>query len=84
MVGHVAPEAYFGGPIAAFEDGDIVTVDIPNRTIELALSDAKLDERLEDWEPTTYGTIPRAIQKYRSLFDSAKRGAVTRPLHEFE
>ncbi len=84
MVGHVAPEAYVGGPIAALRDGDTIEVDIPNRRIEADLTDDEIRTRLEDWEPTRYGEIPKALRKYGALFDSAERGAVTRPPEDFE
>ena len=84
MVGHVAPEAYVGGPIGALEDGDTVELDIPERRIEADLTDEEIDARLEGREPERYGEIPRALKKYGALFDSAERGAVTRPPGEFE
>ncbi|MCQ4331991.1 dihydroxy-acid dehydratase [Natronomonas sp. F2-12] len=84
MVGHVAPEAYVGGPIGALEDGDTVELDIPERRIEADLTDEEIDARLEAREPERYGEIPRALKKYGALFDSAERGAVTRPPGEFE
>lgn len=84
MIGHVAPEAYRGGPIAAVHDGDTITVDIPNRRLAVDLTDQEIEARLEEWEPSRYGEVPRALQKYGALFDSAERGAVTRPPDEFE
>jgi dihydroxy-acid dehydratase len=84
MIGHVAPEAYVGGPIAALEEGDTVEVDISNRRLEADLTDEEIETRLEDWNPSRYGEIPRALKKYGALFDSAERGAVTRPPEEFE
>jgi dihydroxy-acid dehydratase len=84
MIGHVAPEAYVGGPIAALEDGDTVEVDIPERRIEADLTDEEIDARLDDHDPERYGEVPRALKKYGALFDSAERGAVTRPPEEFE
>ncbi len=51
MVGHVAPEARAGGPIAVVEDGDEITVDIPNRELSVDLSDDELDARFDEWEP---------------------------------
>jgi dihydroxy-acid dehydratase len=50
-VGHVAPEAFDGGPIAALKNGDIITVDIPNRVLKVELSDKELKERLSTWTP---------------------------------
>ena len=51
MIGHVAPEAADGGPIALLEEGDTVTVDIPERELSVDLSDDELDARREEWEP---------------------------------
>src|SRR5208283_5499294 len=53
MAGHVAPEAYVGGPIAALREGDMITFDIPNRRIDVNLTDAEIQARLKDWKPPT-------------------------------
>ena len=50
-IGHVAPEAFDGGPIAAVKNGDKITIDIPNRVLRVELSDKELKERLADWTP---------------------------------
>ena len=50
-IGHVAPEAFDGGPIAALKNGDIITIDIPNRTLKVELSDKELKARLTAWKP---------------------------------
>jgi dihydroxy-acid dehydratase len=50
-IGHVAPEAFDGGPIAALKNGDIITIDIPNRTLKVELSDSELKTRLAAWKP---------------------------------
>ena len=50
-IGHVAPEAFDGGPIAALKDGDTITIDIPNRTLKVELSDKELQTRLAAWKP---------------------------------
>jgi dihydroxy-acid dehydratase len=50
-IGHVAPEAFDGGPIAALENGDTITIDIPNRTLQVELSDNELKTRLAVWKP---------------------------------
>jgi dihydroxy-acid dehydratase len=78
MIGHVAPEAYAGGPIGALEDGDTVTVDIPDRILEVDLSDEELKRRLSDHDPEP----PYAngvLAKYTRDFGSAANGAVTNP-----
>jgi dihydroxy-acid dehydratase len=79
MIGHVAPEAYVGGPIGALEDGDTITVDIPDRTLEVDLSDDEIERRIEerdDPEPPYEGGV---LAKYNRDFGSAANGAVTNP-----
>ena len=79
MVGHAAPEAFVGGPIAAVEDGDTVTIDIPEREISVDLSERELEERLEDWEPPEPNYTSGVLAKYGMAFGSASNGAVTNP-----
>ncbi|MFB6205250.1 MAG: dihydroxy-acid dehydratase [Haloglomus sp.] len=79
MIGHVAPEAFVGGPIAALEDGDRITVDIPERSISVDLSDEELAARLEDWEQPDPSYENGVLAKYGLSFDSAANGAVTNP-----
>ncbi|QIB75150.1 dihydroxy-acid dehydratase [Halogeometricum borinquense] len=79
MVGHVAPEAAVGGPIALLEDGDEVTVDIPNRELSVDLSDDELDARQDDWEPRDPPYSSGVLAKYANDFGSAANGAVTNP-----
>jgi dihydroxy-acid dehydratase len=77
MIGHVAPEAADGGPIAALRDGDIVTIDVKRRRLEVALSAAEIKRRLK----SAKGPKPRyktgALAKYARLVSSASDGAVT-------
>ena len=77
MVGHVAPEATAGGPIALVRDGDIITLDIPGRKLEMAVSDAELEERRRDWRPLPPAYSTGALAKYTKLVSSAAQGAVT-------
>ncbi|UVE50268.1 dihydroxy-acid dehydratase [Haloferax larsenii] len=79
MVGHVAPEAVEGGPIALLEDGDEVTVDIPNRELSVDLSDEEFAARKEDWEPKQPAYTSGVLAKYARDFGSAANGAVTNP-----
>ena len=79
MVGHAAPEAFVGGPIGAIEDGDTITVDIPDRTIAVDCSEADLDERLADREPPEPAYTSGVLAKYGMAFGSAADGAVTNP-----
>ncbi|SDM46584.1 dihydroxy-acid dehydratase [Halogranum gelatinilyticum] len=79
MVGHVAPEAADGGPIALLEDGDEVTVDIPSRTLEVDLSADELEARRAEWEPAEPKYTTGVLAKYGMMFGSASNGAVTNP-----
>jgi len=79
MIGHVAPEASDGGPIALIEDGDTVTVDIPSRDLSVDLSDDELDSRREAWEPREPQYTSGVLGKYARDFGSAAKGAVTNP-----
>jgi dihydroxy-acid dehydratase len=77
MVGHVAPEAAVGGPIAALQDGDPVVVDVEHRRLEVDLSDAELHRRLEAWQPPAARYANGVMGKYARLVSSAAVGAVT-------
>ena len=79
MIGHVAPEAADGGPIGLLEDGDTVTVDIPERELSVDLSDDELDARREEWEPREPNYTNGVLAKYARDFGSAAEGAVTNP-----
>ena len=79
MIGHVAPEAYVGGPIAALEDGDTVTVDIPDRTLAVDLSDEEIEARLDDRDDPEPPYDNGVLAKYNRDFGSAANGAVTNP-----
>ncbi len=79
MIGHIAPEAFVGGPIAALEDGDVVTVDIPDRTLSVDLSDGELEDRLESWERPDPPYSGGVLRKYGDTFGSAADGAITNP-----
>jgi len=79
MIGHVAPEAYVGGPIGALEDGDHIRVDIPERTLEVDLSDEEIEERLDARDEPEPPYTNGVLAKYEQAFGSAANGAVTNP-----
>jgi dihydroxy-acid dehydratase len=79
MVGHVTPEAFHGGPLAAVEDGDMVVLDVTARELRVELSDDELVARLETWSPPEPRYTTGALAKYARLVSSASEGAVTRP-----
>lgn len=80
MVGHVAPEAMVGGPIAMVKNGDEIVIDINKGKIEIMISKNEMTRRKSEWRPLkpryTYG----ALAKYASLVQSSSEGAVTLPL----
>jgi dihydroxy-acid dehydratase len=77
MVGHVAPEAANGGPIAAVADGDIVVFDIPSRKLNVELTDAEIQKRLSSWKAPAPRFTSGVMAKYALLVSSAAIGAVT-------
>jgi dihydroxy-acid dehydratase len=79
MIGHAAPEAAMGGPLAALHDGDVVTIDIDARRLDVALSPAELAERLRAWSPPAPRYTTGVFAKYAALVSSASDGAITRP-----
>jgi dihydroxy-acid dehydratase len=80
MVAHVAPEAARGGPIGALADGDEITIDVDSRSMDVALSDDEIAERLAAYTPPPRADehVDVAIQKYAKLVGSAAEGAVAR------
>ena len=77
MVGHVAPEAAVGGPIALLQEGDIVTLDIPGRQLNVKISEEDLTDRQSKWNPIPPNYTTGALAKYAKLVSSASTGAVT-------
>ena len=75
-VGHVAPEAVDGGPIAFIKDGDLVRIDIPNRKLDLLVDAAELEKRKVGWKPLPHKYDRGVLHKYSKLVGSASRGAV--------
>ncbi len=77
MVGHVAPEAFAGGPIAALRNGDTIVFDIPKREINVKLSKRELRSRLAKWKPPAPRYTSGVMAKYANLVSTASRGAIT-------
>jgi dihydroxy-acid dehydratase len=77
MVGHVAPEAARGGPIAAIREGDQITVDINNRRLDVDLSDEEIAKRVAAYEPPQSPFGRGVMSKYAATVSSASSGAVT-------
>jgi dihydroxy-acid dehydratase len=77
MIGHVAPEAAKGGPIAALRDGDTVTIDVEARSIDVDLSDEEIAARIEAYEQPEPAFTSGVMAKYARTVSSASEGAVT-------
>ena len=75
-VGHVSPEAVDGGPIAFIKDGDLVRIDITNRTLDLLVEPAELEARKIGWKPLPHKYTRGVLNKYSRLVGTASRGAV--------
>ncbi|MER9073650.1 dihydroxy-acid dehydratase [Mesorhizobium sp. M0904] len=78
-IGHVGPEAAVGGPIGLLRDGDLISIDAVNGTIEVALSKAELAARAKAWKARTTDYQSGAIWKYAQTVGPARDGAVTHP-----
>ncbi|MDF9746940.1 dihydroxy-acid dehydratase [Natrinema salsiterrestre] len=78
-IGHVAPEAFAGGPIGLIEDGDVITIDIAERTLEVDLDDEELAARREEWDQPEPNYENGVLAKFGRAFGSAANGAVTNP-----
>lgn len=77
VVGHVAPEAQVGGPIALLRDGDRVTIDGDTGELSVALSETELAQRRAAWQPRPLRVSTGVLGKYARLVSSAAEGAVT-------
>ena len=76
MVGHVAPEAARGGPLALVRDGDAITIDVDSKTLALDVGDAELAERAAAWVLPELPYDTGVFGRYRALVGSASEGAV--------
>jgi len=79
MVGHVAPEAFVGGPIALINNGDKISISTDNNSIDLHVSEDELQRRKQEWKKPTPNYTSGALAKYASLVGSAAEGAITIP-----
>ena len=78
VVGHIAPEAQVGGPIAAVRSGDIITIDATKNLLHVDLTNEQIAERMKDWKAPAANYAPHGIlAKYAKLVSSASEGAVT-------
>jgi dihydroxy-acid dehydratase len=79
-IGHVAPEAVDGGPIAFVRDGDTIRVDVHNFSLDLLVDDAELAQRRIGWEPLRSKYTSGVLGKYAKLVQGAETGAITNTL----
>jgi dihydroxy-acid dehydratase len=80
MVGHVAPEAMVGGPIALVKENDQIVIDTEKSRIDLNVSSTELKRRMKSWKPIKPHYKTGALAKYASLVQSASEGAITLPI----
>ena len=76
-VGHIAPEAAAGGPLAAVQDGDIIALDVDSRSLNVQLTDGEIEARMQNWKTPASKYTAGALAKYARLVSSASEGAVT-------
>lgn len=74
-IGHISPEAAAGGPIGLLKDGDVIHIDIPNRSLTVDVSDEEMAERKKHFVPVKKPTSPM-LKKYSALVSSADKGAI--------
>jgi dihydroxy-acid dehydratase len=79
MIGHVAPEAATGGPLALVRDGDIVEIDVDRRLLQVEVSDEEMERRRSAWTPPAPRYTRGVFAKYAALVSSAASGAVCTP-----
>lgn len=75
-IGHISPEASAGGAIAILKDGDTITIDIPNRKLEVKLSKIEIDKRFKGWKPIPPKINTGYLARYSKLVSSADKGAI--------
>ncbi|CAN4095890.1 unnamed protein product [Withania somnifera] len=77
VVGHICPEAQEGGPLGLVQDGDIITIDIQKKKMNVQLSDEQLEQRRKTWTPPAYKADRGVLYKYIKNVQSASKGCVT-------
>lgn len=81
-IGHVSPEAAVGGPIALVEEGDIISINIPENSLNVKVSDEELARRKENWQPREPKVTTGYLSRYREMVTSGNRGAVLEIPHK--
>jgi dihydroxy-acid dehydratase len=75
-LGHISPEAAEGGPIALVKEGDIISIDIPAKKIELRVNNAELEKRRQEWQPPKPNITSGYVARYAKLVTSGSTGAI--------
>ena len=75
-IGHVSPEAAVGGPIALIDEGDIISINIPEMTLNVKLSDEELENRRKNWKPKEMAEVMGYLKRYQAMVTSGNRGAI--------
>ena len=75
-IGHVSPEAAVGGPIALVEEGDMISINIPENTLNVKVSDEELERRRRDWKPREPKVTTGYLARYREMVTSGNQGAI--------
>ena len=78
MIGHVAPEAAVGGPLAAVQEGDQIVIDIERRRLDVELDPDEIEQRLAAWTAPAPNYTTGVLAKYAALVTQASEGAITR------
>ena len=77
VVGHIAPEAQVGGPLALLKDGDLITIDSEKQELSFAVSEEELERRRKEWQEPPLKHQKVALAIYAKVVSSASKGAVT-------
>ena len=75
-IGHVSPEAAVGGPIALVEEGDIINININEKTLNLQVSQEEMEERRKKWSPKDPKIATGYLKRYSKMVTSGDRGAI--------
>lgn len=75
-IGHISPEAAVGGPLAILKNGDIISINIPTRKLELKLSDKEIKNRLAKWSPPKPSINEGYLRRYAEFVSQANEGAI--------
>ena len=76
LIGHVSPEAAVGGPIALIEEGDLIQINIPQLSLNVAVSDEEMAKRRAKWQPREPRVTTGYLARYASMVTSGNRGAI--------